>query len=69
MYKILGRQYKSRINKIGDKYNNRFEKEIKDGLYSKFGRDQKRNKALAIWFFEDRKAQVVSLPKEIGLIV
>lgn len=69
IFKILGRPDKSRINEIGENYNDHFRKEIKDGLYPKFGRDQKRNKALAVWFFEDCKTHIISWLKESGFSV
>lgn len=68
MYILLGRPDKKRINEIGEEYNIRFRNEIKEGLYPKFSRSQKRNKALAVWFFEDCKTNVKSWLKEIGLI-
>lgn len=68
MFIRLGMPSKSKINFLGQKYNEHFEKEIKELNYPLFGRDQKRNKTLAIWFFEDNKYIIIPWLREIGVI-
>lgn len=55
MYNLLGKPDKIFLNKLGERYNERFHQSIKKKLLPKYGRDQKRSKYLAVWFFEDYK--------------
>lgn len=59
MFLRLGKPNKFAINQLGEKYNLRFANEIKELKLPLFGRDQKRNKSLAIWFFEDHKNVII----------
>lgn len=59
MFIRLGKPDKATINEIGEKYNEYFHDDIKNKICPKFGRDQKRNKSLAIWFFEDNKHIII----------
>ncbi|KAK8892932.1 hypothetical protein M9Y10_030184 [Tritrichomonas musculus] len=59
MFLRLGKPNKFTINLLGEKYNLQFANEIKELKLPLFGRDQKRNKSLAIWFFEDHKNVII----------
>lgn len=68
IYIKLGRPNKNKMLKLGDKYNEYFNKEIKEQIYPKFGRNEKRNMSLAVWFFEEHKDYIIPWLKKIGEI-
>lgn len=68
IYNRLGKPGKKDIMELGEEYNKHFKMQIENHIYPKFGRDQKRNKALAIWFFEDCKRFIIPWLNEIGSI-
>lgn len=68
MFHYLGKLEKNEINDLGSKYNIQFQEEIKGKNYPRFKREHKRNKNLAIWFFEDIKHLIIPWLKELGLI-
>ena len=68
MFLKLGKPRKKEIIKLGEMYNDYFKQEIKDLIYPKFGRNQKRSISLAIWFFEDHKEYIIPWLKQNKLI-
>lgn len=52
VYPLLKTLKNEGLKKLGEKYNESFKKEIKERKLPKFGRTEKRNKGIAIWFFE-----------------
>ena len=68
IYIKLGRPTKKKMNELGEKYNEFFSKEIKEHNYPKFGRNEKRNLSLAVWFFEDHKEYIIQWLMKIGEI-
>ena len=68
IYQLLGKPDKKTINRLGIMYNRNFQLDILQKKYPKYGRDQKRNKAIAIWFFEDNKQIIIPWLQSIKLI-
>lgn len=69
IYKQLGYPTKDFLIELGNKYNIYFKTSNKStSQYPQFGRMQKRNKGLAIWFLEDNKNIICPWLKSIGLL-
>ena len=58
VYSLLKHYKNDGLKKIGEKYNEHFQKQIKENKLPKFGRTEKRNKGIAIWFFERIKCVI-----------
>lgn len=52
VYPLLKNLKNEELKKLGTDYNEHFKKEIKARQLPKFSRTEKRNKGIAIWFFE-----------------
>ncbi|KAK8887387.1 hypothetical protein M9Y10_038427 [Tritrichomonas musculus] len=58
VYPLLKKYKRVGLIKLGSNYDEYFKDEINSNLLPRFGRIQKRNKGIAIWFFENIKNSI-----------